>query len=64
MINIDYSKINPTPTDKFEAIDFMLNSQRELLEAIHILHSIYIWDQEIDEYHLKRIKAFLLKYSI
>lgn len=62
-LELDYKKINPTPKTKFQAIDFMLSAQQNLIEALFILKSIKEWDEDLDEFHKKRIDVFLNKFK-
>lgn len=62
-LELDYKKINPTPETKFEAIDFMLSAQQNLIEALFILKSIKEWDEDLDEFHKKSIDVFLNKFK-
>lgn len=61
-LDLDYKKINPTPKDKFESIEFMLTAQQNLIEALFILKGIQVWDEDLDEFHKKRIDVFFDKF--
>lgn len=62
-LDLDYKKINPTPKDKFEAIEYMLTAQQNLIEALFILKGIQVWDEDLGEFHKKRISNYLNKFK-
>lgn len=61
---LDIHKTNPTPVDKWEAVEFMNKAQQDLLEALHIMESMIENDSdEYKEIHVKRMKNFIKKFE-
>ena len=62
---LDTKKLTPTPKDKFEAIDFMVNARIKLTDALFIMDSILNDDTKtLDEFHKKRMKEFIGQFLL
>ena len=63
-MKIDIKKVYKSPSDQWQAIEFMINAQFSLMDAIHIMQSILDNpDPEYWEFHEKRMKEFISKYT-
>lgn len=63
-MDFDTKKINPTPKDKWEAIDLMNKAQQKLLEALHIMESMLENNSsDFKEVHEKRMKNFVNEFT-
>lgn len=63
-MNIDIKKTNPTPKDKWEAADFMINAQSSLVDALFIMDSALNFNtDEYKEINEKRMKEFIKKFE-
>ena len=64
-IMFDTKKITSTPKDQWEAINFLVKKEQELISALHIMKSIIDNPQDdFKELHEKRIKEFLSNYEL
>ena len=63
-MNIDIKKTNPTPKDKWEAIDFMNKAQQKLVDALYIMDSMLKNNtDEFKETHKKRMEDFIKQFE-
>lgn len=63
-MKLDLKKVNPTPKDKFEAIQFMNTAQQHLIDAIFIMDSALRNNSvEDDLIHEKKMKEFIQKFE-
>jgi hypothetical protein len=65
LIEFEIKKISPSPKDQWEAIEFMVNAQSQLTEALFIMKSLIEnnSDKESKEWHEKRIKDFIKQFE-
>ena len=64
-MEIDIKKTNPTPKDKWEAIELMNEAQQRLLEALHIMNSMLENNtDDFKEIHEKRMKDFVKHFLV
>jgi len=62
-MKLDIKKTNPTPKNKWEAIELMIEAQQNVIEALHIMDSVLECDtEEFKEMHEKRMKQFIEKF--
>lgn len=62
-MKIDTKKTNPTPKDKWEAIDLLIKSQQNVVDALFIMDSILTYNTEdYKEIHEKRMRDFIAKF--
>ena len=63
LIQLDVDKLMSEPLkDVFQAITQLSKSQQEIIEAFYIMASIIDYPEEV-EYHNRKMKLFLNKYS-
>ena len=59
-MNLDIKKTNPTPQDKWDALELLIKAQQNVIEALHIMDSVLKYN--IREIHEKRMKDFIKKF--
>ena len=63
-MKLDIKKTNPTPENKWEAIDFMVKAQQKLVEALFIMDSAVVNNtEEFKELHEKKMKEFIKQFE-
>ena len=63
-MDLDVKKTNPTPKDKYQAIEFMCEAQKQLVDAIFIMNSIVTNpSEEYKELHERKIKKFIKQFE-
>jgi len=66
-MNLDVKKTAPSPKDKWEAIELLVEAQQRILDALFIMDSLLGNDKGIDSVyrplHEMRIKNFIKQFE-
>ncbi len=63
IMKLDVKKTNPTPKDKWEAIELLIKAQGNVVDALFIMDSaIQFNTEDYKELHEKRMKDFIKKF--
>ncbi len=64
-MKLDIKKLNRTPKDGFEAIDYMNEARGYLTDALHIMDSIITNNtEEFQEIHKRNLRDFINKFEV
>ena len=62
-MNLDIKKTNPTPQDKWDALELLIKAQQNIIDALHIMDSALEYNtEEYREIHEKKMKDFIKKF--
>ena len=62
-MKLDVKKTNPTPKDKWDAVDLLIKTQNYLTDALFIMDSAIRYNtKDYKELHEKRMKDFIEKF--
>ena len=62
-MKLDIKKTNPTPQDKWDALELLIKAQGNLVDALHIMDSALKHNtKEFREIHEQRMKDFIDKF--
>ena len=62
-MKLDIKKTNPTPQDKWDALELLIKAQNNLIDALFIMDSALKYNTEDSkELHEKRMKEFIEKF--
>ena len=63
-MKLDIKKISPTPQDKWDALELLIKTQQNLIEALFIMDSAIEYNtEEYREIHEKNMKEFIEKFE-
>ena len=63
-MNLDIKKTNPTPQDKWDALELLIKAQNNLIDALFIMDSALEYNTEDSkELHEKRMRDFIDKFE-
>ena len=62
-MKLDIKKTNPTPQDKWDALELLIKAQNNLIDALFIMDSALEYNtEEYREIHEKKMKEFVEKF--
>jgi len=63
-MKLDIKKTNPTPQDKWDALELLIKAQQNLVDALHIMDSAVNYNtEEYREINEKKMKEFIKKFA-
>ena len=62
-MKLDIKKTNPTPQDKWDALELLIKAQQNIFDALFIMNSALEYNtEEYREIHEKKMKDFIKKF--